>query len=841
MIIEHLSGTRFGRHEQFDFECDAPVVGLMGQNGSGKSTILSLIQFLLTGEARDNLDSYVKNQEGNGGGTLRFRKNGRVGTIMRQVGKTPKRSLEWDGRKITKAREVDALMAEIFGADKKAVANAVFVQQGELEKILFEDGVERQKNFIKIVNLAYCQQRSALVDQKIRRLQATIEDLGPARQAALEARTAATDTVQDRQRELEGLADWSAAVTFCTQHAKLQQDLDSAQQEMTRLEGEHLAAQHRVQSALAAAGAATVEDLNQRLAGLQQAHQDSLDAQTKFQTVWSELQHYDRLLNEITQLTHQVQERQASLTRDNPQGLDSDTLLQQRQTVQQQLQAWQLAQQTAYQLQRAQQEHDQASRELADLSKQQPTIPESTIQELQNALVQLTQIRIQIEQYRKFQQEIAGCFQNKPCSNELQCPKCGLQIVAKVALSAEGQQALDQAWHDAQAAEYQKQTELHTLAESWRQHHLRVARLQSRAQQTQTNLTRCQTSLVPAPETDEGTLNNQLNALNRAWAAQNSIPGEMARLQKQVQSKTQERAGLRQAILHLGRRPEFTATRLQELQQQTQQAQTVLQAARRQSDLVTSEVGGARRVQALLAACQQRLTQKQTLLDAEVWPADVLHLQTELAGVEFAGILAEVQARHSQRQMVAARLEEAQQAFVQSNERYLHIEARIAQDQVKQGLIQDLIKLKGIVSDSGLPLAWVRYQFEHLARLTQEALVKLQANFSIQIDRTEDLSFSFVRLDEDQPVELPMSKLSGGQRVRLAVAFLMAVQKRLVPEVGLLVLDEPSVHIDEKGVESLSDLLSDASQTLQNAGMQIWVVDHNPVLRRALNKVKELN
>ena len=36
-------------------------------------------------------------------------------------------------------------MAEIFGADKKAMANSVFVNQGTLEKVLFEEGADRTK------------------------------------------------------------------------------------------------------------------------------------------------------------------------------------------------------------------------------------------------------------------------------------------------------------------------------------------------------------------------------------------------------------------------------------------------------------------------------------------------------------------------------------------------------------------------------------------------------------------------------------------------------------------------------------------------------------------------
>jgi DNA repair exonuclease SbcCD ATPase subunit len=79
-----------------------------------------------------------------------------------------------------------------------------------------------------------------------------------------------------------------------------------------------------------------------------------------------------------------------------------------------------------------------------------------------------------------------------------------------------------------------------------------------------------------------------------------------------------------------------------------------------------------------------------------------------------------------------------------------------------------------------------------------------------------------------------MSKLSGGQKVRLSIAFLVAVQRLIIPEVGLLILDEPSTHLDSAGVESLRELLMSLSTLLQNTNSQVWVVDHNPALQAAL-------
>ena len=76
--------------------------------------------------------------------------------------------------------------------------------------------------------------------------------------------------------------------------------------------------------------------------------------------------------------------------------------------------------------------------------------------------------------------------------------------------------------------------------------------------------------------------------------------------------------------------------------------------------------------------------------------------------------------------------------------------------------------------------------------------------------------------------------------MRLCTAFLIAVQQRLVREVGLLVLDEPSTHIDQTGVDSLAEMLRTLGSQLRNTETQIFVSDHHPSLKNCFTRVLEL-
>ena len=131
-------------------------------------------------------------------------------------------------------------------------------------------------------------------------------------------------------------------------------------------------------------------------------------------------------------------------------------------------------------------------------------------------------------------------------------------------------------------------------------------------------------------------------------------------------------------------------------------------------------------------------------------------------------------------------------------------------------------------------------RFNQLTGLTQRNLGMLNANFVVTPSVDEVLSFDFT--DQERPWigKLPQSKLSGAQRVLLTISFLLAVQQLILPQVGLLVIDEPSNHLGVPQKEDLRDLFASLNQTLANTDAQIIVVDHDPIVMQALTKVVRL-
>ena len=75
-------------------------------------------------------------------------------------------------------------------------------------------------------------------------------------------------------------------------------------------------------------------------------------------------------------------------------------------------------------------------------------------------------------------------------------------------------------------------------------------------------------------------------------------------------------------------------------------------------------------------------------------------------------------------------------------------------------------------------------------------------------------------------VEVPAERLSGGQKVELSLAFRFAIYDLFSGNLGLLVLDEPTVFLDTDRIDSVCRLMTMVRSYSQSAGLQVIVVTH---------------
>lgn len=246
MHLKKLHLVNFCQHRDLTIEFAPGITGVIGGNGRGKSNLLKAIRFALIkasgnhGVMADDLNWEAAQAGESGFVELIFEKNGIEGKLKRFVNKG-RATLEFGDIKAKSARDVDARMAEILGVPKKIIEEVVFVDQGAIERILFERRADRAKQFQALFGTANAENIRLLLQQEAANLPITsvdeqIDQLTKQLTETIEPTTAA---VQEKLQQLERsaeqfderynqqiIADFEAAAQLTEELAELRRQLE---------------------------------------------------------------------------------------------------------------------------------------------------------------------------------------------------------------------------------------------------------------------------------------------------------------------------------------------------------------------------------------------------------------------------------------------------------------------------------------------------------------------------------------------------------------------------------------------------------------------------------------
>lgn len=154
MTLKHLELHNYMIHRDFSADFDGNLVALTGEMGHGKSTFVGAIQFCLTGEHppwhREDLLSWGTDE---GCAKLEFVQDGVDCTILRKLHSAEVVLKIGEEPTVTGARNVEKVLATRFGVDKDILKQIGFVQQYEVQSILFDDPAKREKSFQKLLGI----------------------------------------------------------------------------------------------------------------------------------------------------------------------------------------------------------------------------------------------------------------------------------------------------------------------------------------------------------------------------------------------------------------------------------------------------------------------------------------------------------------------------------------------------------------------------------------------------------------------------------------------------------------------------------------------------------------
>lgn len=868
MNITKLSLKNWGRHKASEWDTDAAVVGVVGTNGKGKSTVLKAVRFALTGGTKDQadkdtLESFIHNR-GNPPPksavvSAGLRKNGIDGLIERKVTKTTtSRKFTWEGKDYTKSEEVEALLSDMLGASKRAIANVVFIPQGRLNDVLFGTPAERETLFMRLLLLDHLEDAAKQLDKSIAILSEGLQDHTVALDEIMAQRRTIETSLAAITQQLVSARDWSTAI-------ELMQQTDAAK----RLSEETLPAS--VEAARRALATAR-ENLTSALAiPADQFSGQQAEVLTQYPALVSP-EKVEDLEGALDAVKAEIARMTAVIT-----WLDREASLKKtEQETGARLQQW-----------------------TADVERLRPLVADSApedlqrIQALESALQDFRSLRFingNLEASRNAMESALQAFasaygeqmrletawtakepeiaaQEKMLSEKIpaleslaslqktilesadsaHCPLCK-QSVAALNVTRE---AYDRTVQD--LAETKEELRKQTAARGAAVTSIRQAT--SIAEQASRDLEKLKGEIQAAEQQlaelsgklggfDEGHATQELNALKgkEAAIAETDLKFRNANTE-QKKAKAAYDTVVDSLSAHRAHKPEgaedsayeWTKNQIAAREQVVAALAPRLSVLRTASSAVTARAGDFDRLSGDLYKAQ----------------ADYMALQVRIAGDKLLSeivqrvnnipdILTDLRERQNAYQQLAGEKRSLENQSGTLRARQTDIETKIAQNAAKQTVITELKQLKDLFSRSGLPMTYCRKKFTDLAALTQHYLSELESPFMVEPDPETDLSFRFKMLDEEDAEWLPQTKLSGGQRTRLTISFLLAGQRLIIPDVGLLVLDEPSASLDVESKDALARMFLDIGDKMAGSEFQIWVCDHSPELQQAFQKTINL-
>jgi exonuclease SbcC len=150
MELTKLILKNFRTHRSAAFEFASGVTGIIGGNGSGKSSIVEAIIFLLTGEGYGKTKSDMLTVGQTSGYVIgHLIIDGKEAVLERHVD-TAKVNFVYDGKTYKKSSEVNEIWDKLFQIDKNIVQNVIVSNQGEIALLFNGDNATKEKLFQKI-------------------------------------------------------------------------------------------------------------------------------------------------------------------------------------------------------------------------------------------------------------------------------------------------------------------------------------------------------------------------------------------------------------------------------------------------------------------------------------------------------------------------------------------------------------------------------------------------------------------------------------------------------------------------------------------------------------------
>lgn len=202
MKVNRVKLTNYAQHKDLDIEIESNFVGIVGENGSGKSNFINSISDAITGEFHKKKSLIVTHGQKNGSIFIEgeFSEDEKF-TLDKSLG-AGETILTIGDKELIGADPVSAKILEKLDCDKSFLANMVFVKQEDILGILFGRPAERTKLLQKFFGL----ERAQRVDLALTSWMSTIPESVEIDESAVKEEIVQTEaTIESLKEEISGI------------------------------------------------------------------------------------------------------------------------------------------------------------------------------------------------------------------------------------------------------------------------------------------------------------------------------------------------------------------------------------------------------------------------------------------------------------------------------------------------------------------------------------------------------------------------------------------------------------------------------------------------------------
>ena len=178
---------------------------------------------------------------------------------------------------------------------------------------------------------------------------------------------------------------------------------------------------------------------------------------------------------------------------------------------------------------------------------------------------------------------------------------------------------------------------------------------------------------------------------------------------------------------------------------------------------------------------------------------------------------------------------EAETSVIAAQARLDTAEVRAEQAASDAEFVEHLDTVRAVLHRDSLPKLVAQNYLELLELDMNEILESFSTDF--RVSARDGLGFI---ADFPDGRSQPVPRLSGGQKVILALAFRIAVNSLFAADLGVITLDEPTAYLDDENIDCLDTALSRLRSLSESRGLQCILITHEKGLGHLFDHVVQL-